>query len=686
MGRLRGIHAISLVPFGPNTPFTRAAEIDLEEEPVNTGGFGAVYRILSVDGRSVEGALVKVMFNEQHAEHAYKTVHLLHKKLRGRFRDVLTTEYPELLGMPFLLFRAVNDDDEPVVAMALCDLTVLGFEDMGSDAWDGTAYFRDIGPVEKLHLAYQFARTSALLEDIGFIHADLKDKSIFLHTAQPQLALIDFDSGFHPETQGAASTLGALGQWAGRMLRGWVKNKQNPGQLTIEERQDEERWALASGVFELLSGVAPYFFLKDADDASIDQYLKEHKWPEIDPTSALVNPANLPYHEALVLLLQEFEESGGKDLVDAFKRTFHRGYYKPAARLKPQEWKDLLGKMCDEHMGKPIISPFQGDRNSIRRKGEEVILTWSAHQHRAVLLDGKPLPFGASTFTVAPSDTTVYTLQAINDFGIAESTFKVKAIKVPPVIHSFTANKLIRETLEPIVLEWTTVDVVEVRVVPVGGTAELNGTIEVFPVAPTTYELHAFGGFGQLAVATVQVDVIVPVIETFDWAVNLLEGIDNVDLKWKVQHGQEVTIEEVAGTQPAEGLMHVPIRNPTTFTLTVKGLFGSTSASLMAFPFPVPVIEQMRLEYPLLDMTTHIQMPAFNLEDILPDPTFLFPGPVLDPALLTNTPETVDLAPGYLRDGLSSELDRLNHWHGHWLLSGRAIWDRITRDTFRDND
>ncbi len=544
----------------------------------------------------------------------------------------------------------MNDADEPVVAMALCDLGTLGFEDMGSDAWDAAAYFRNTGPLEKLHLAYQFARTVDLLHDIGFLHADLKDKSIFLHTRQPQLALIDFDSGFHPDTQGAASTTGALNQWA-RAVKSWIAQKLSPSQIPIEERMYEERWAVASGAFELLSGVAPYFFLRDADDASIAQYLKERKWPEVDPASALVNPANLAYHQALILLLQELEESGAKDLVAAFKHTFNRGYHKPTARPKPAEWKALLGSLCKEHIGGPVISEFQGDRTTIRSKGEAVTLKWNAHQHRTLLLDGRPLAFGASSIELTPSDTSTFTLQAISDFGKVEATFKVEAIKVPPTIHGFNASKPMRDTLDPIVLEWSTSDAVEIRILPVGSTVELNGTIEVMPETPTTYELQAFGGFGQLAVASVQVDVASPVIEAFDWEVNLLEGIDNVDLIWRTRDTVEVLIEGQPGSHPPQGVLHVPIRQGTPFTMQAKGLFSSTSASIKAYPFPVPVIEQMAMDFPLMNMTTHVTIPSVS-----------FSLTHLDTSLLANAPTPRDLGPGYLRDGMAKELSELNEW------------------------
>lgn len=164
MAELRGIHSISSVPFGPNAPFTGAAEESLLEEwLLNQGGFGAVYRILTVDGRSVQGALVKAMFDQQHGEHAPTKQCELHDKLRGRFHETLTTEHPELLGMPFMLFRAMNDQDEPVVAMALCDLGALGFDDMGErDGWGCGRVFPHL-PWTSLHLAYQFARTVDLL-------------------------------------------------------------------------------------------------------------------------------------------------------------------------------------------------------------------------------------------------------------------------------------------------------------------------------------------------------------------------------------------------------------------------------------------------------------------------------------------------------------------------------------------
>ena len=669
MGQLRAIHSISSVPFGPNAPFTGAAEIDFEEQPLNQGGFGAVYRILTVDGRSVQGALVKVMFDPQHGEHAYETVGQLHDKLRGRFRETLTTEHPELLGMPFMLFKAVNDKDEAVVAMAMCDLGALGFADMGSDTWDAAAYFRTTGPLEKLHLAYQFARTVDLLHDIGFIHADLKDKSIFLNTRQPQLALIDFDSGFHPDTQGAANTFGAIGQWA-RAIGSWLKSKHSSAQIPLEERLDEERWAIAAGVFELISGVAPFFFLRDADDASIAQYLKEHKWPEVDPGSPLVNPSNLSYHQALILLLQELEESGGKELVAAFKRAFNRGYYKPSARPKPAEWKALLGSLCKEHIGSPVISAFQGDRSSIRTKGEVVRLSWTAHQHRALLLDGRPLAFDARSIQLTPSDTATFTLEAISDFGKAEATFKVEAIKVQPSIDLFKSSKSMRDTLEPVVLEWTTSDALEVRILPIGITVDHSGTIEVLPDTPTTYEIQAFGSFGELAVASVHLDVIRPEIEFFDWEVNLLEGIDNVDLKWKVRHAGEVTIESVPGSLPPEGLVHVAIRTPTGFTLTAKGLFGNTSISLKAFPFPMPIIEQLTMEFPLLSIDTQV---------VLPRVEFAFTD--FDASLMPSPPKATELDPGYVRNEMETAWKEV--WSIRSILSdmGNALWTKVTGST-----
>ncbi|MBK7553427.1 MAG: hypothetical protein IPI55_02180 [Flavobacteriales bacterium] len=193
-----------------------------------------------------------------------------------------------------------------------------------------------------------------------------------------------------------------------------------------------------------------------------------------------------------------------------------------------------------------------------------------------------------------------------------------------------------RDTLDPVVLEWSTSDAVEIRILPVGSTVELNGTIEVMPETPTTYELQAFGGFGQLAVASVQVDVASPVIEAFDWEVNLLEGIDNVDLIWRTRNTVEVLIEGQPGSHPPQGVLHVPIRQGTPFTLHAKGLFSSTSASIKAYPFPVPVIEQMAMDFPLMDLTTHVTIPSVSFSPTLLDTSLLANAPTprtLDPAI-----------------------------------------------------
>lgn len=125
----------------------------------------------------------------------------------------------------------------------------------------------------------------------------------------------------------------------------------------------------------------------------------------------------------------------------------------------------------------------------------------------------------------------------------------------------------------------------------------------------------------------------------------------------------EVLIEGQPGSHPPEGLIHVPIRQGTPFTLQAKGLFGSTSASIKAYPFPLPVIEQMAMDFPLMDLTTYATIPSVG-----------FTLTPLDTSLSAHAPTPRDLGPGYLRDQMARELADLNTWQGHWILSGIAIW------------
>jgi hypothetical protein len=498
----------SVVPFGPYASLRVFNDVEYEDNAFESGGFGSVHRIASLGGTEVEGLLLKIIHQEQNADHAFATIRLLHEKLWARCGEELTADHPELLGLPFRLFRADDAMGNTVVAMVMRDLVQLGFADLGSDEWDSTVYFTDIPLQSKIHLAYQFARAFELLDAIGFVHADLKDRSVFVNVEQPQLALIDFDSGFHPAVQSAAATIGALSHWAGFRMREWIKSGSHPGQLTKEERIEEERWSLAAGLFEVLIGVAPYFFLRDGDETSIAEYLKDHDWLEGAQDHSLLNPGNFQALEVVRELMEMLDEAGGKDLVAAFRKTFKRGFFKPAARPTAAEWKALLQPLVSAHVGAPVVSSFSGSPAILRRQDEELALTWAATHYRVIYLNGVQQLLGSTRVVLQPGAEQRYHLKAVNDQGESTAQWSVDVHRAEPVIQWFRLKRWVDVEKNLAELEWSVDHAIKVVLTPGGVELPLQGSAVVTVEADGNVQLKATGGFGH--VVTMQMVVRKP--------------------------------------------------------------------------------------------------------------------------------------------------------------------------------
>jgi hypothetical protein len=165
--------------------------------------------------------------------------------------------------------------------------------------------------------------------------------------------------------------------------------------------------------------------------------------------------------------------------------------------------------------------------------------------------------------------------------------------------------------------------------VGVSGNLPAVHTLEVSPTDRVTYRVTAHGLFGQKVTEEITVDVIRPRIDHFSYEVNLEHGIRNVDLLFKVANAERVEILPQLGVVDADsGVAHVPISYPTEFKLTASGHFGSVSQIITAHPFPVPAVVELRMEQPILQLSTvispaELKMPEFEhttlrIADIMP--------------------------------------------------------------------
>ena len=81
------------------------------EKEIDSGGFGSVHKIESINGIQTKKYVVKLISNSESQEHAYKTINLLHNKIKKLiykdYKSIYQTN-PELLGLPFMFFNATD--------------------------------------------------------------------------------------------------------------------------------------------------------------------------------------------------------------------------------------------------------------------------------------------------------------------------------------------------------------------------------------------------------------------------------------------------------------------------------------------------------------------------------------------------------------------------------------------------
>ena len=613
---LSNIKDISVIDQNNGNDILSFSKIEFNDDAIGSGGFGSVHNVQAIDGISTSEFVLKIFTDEEHKEHAYDVIKLLHDKLKKRQEKTKTPTYhdlPELLGLPFLVFKGYDAISEKhCVAFLMYNLQKLGYEDYGSD----TASLEDykvLSIPDKLYLAYQLAKTIHFLHQIEFIHADLSENSLWFNAKRIQLAIIDYDSGFHFDVQGKPTTVGKVGHWIGSRFRNIIGQKKDSSDLSTIDRLYEEYWVLANATFEVIFGVMPFFFLSDSDDSTKQSYLNKHEWPNIDYDSPLFNEQNTQQHQAIISLLQQFEDGGFENLINAFKTVFNKGYKSESKRLTAKEWKDLLLDLNKSLETTPLIKNFNANKRAINQKNEEVLFSFDVQKYNAIYLDNKLVSLHQNSLTLALKDHKKVVLKIKNDFQFVEDFIEIKATKVNPEIVKFEASSYLRNSLSPINLNWIVENAKEVLISGLGSSFPTSSNTVVEPTTKTTYKLTANGFFDEKITKEITVNIIEPVIKSFNWEINLNEGIDNIDLKWETAETQSVEITPNVMENTPCGLAHVPINKETTFKLIAKGLFSSVEKELTAHPFPVPIVKQIFADAPKIEIHTNIDFAESNL-------------------------------------------------------------------------
>jgi len=615
---LSNITDISVIDQNEKDNILSFSKVKFDDSPIGSGGFGTVHKVNSIDGLQNSKYVVKIFTDENNKQHAYDTIEILHNKLKKR--QLVTNipvyhELPELLGLPFVVFKGYdNIAEKQCVAFLIYNLNNLGYEDFGSDSTKSNE-FKGLQISDKLYLSYQLVKTIDFLHQIDFIHSDISENSLWVNPNRIQLSIIDYDSGFHFDSQDNPTTIGKVGHWIGSRFRNILGQQKDSSNLTTLDRLHEEYWVLSNAIFEVIFGAMPFFFLSDADDKTKRKYLNEFTWPNIDYSSTLFNKDNIQQHKAILSVLSQFGEAGLQILIDAFKKVFNSGYKNETKRLSTTEWREILFTLIKTIDNKPLILEFTSDKSDIKRKNEEVSFNFKSTKFNALYLNDILIPINQNNLTLPISDTSSITLRALNDFNFVEETIEIKADKVQPILIDVSLSKNLRDSIDPVILSWKTKDAESVLISSIRDKLPINGSVELFPESKTVYTITIIGYFDERITHDISLDVVQPVIELFNWEINLNEGIDNIKLNWRTLNTQKVTISPTIGITSNTGFTNIPIASETNFILIAEGLFSSTQREITAHPFPIPIIKEILVKTPKIEINAKMRLNNFNLPE-----------------------------------------------------------------------
>jgi len=247
----------------------------------------------------------------------------------------------------------------------------------------------------------------------------------------------------------------------------------------------------------------------------------------------------------------------------------------------------------------PIITVYSASPASIIA-GETSTLTWDIIGAKSINISQSIGGVASKgTTVVTPSETTVYTLIAANDYSsVTESVTvnvdtsnvtnkeKTAITKDPPEISAFSASPSSITLGDNVTLTWTVKGARTVSISPDVGNVPSSGWTMVIPTAATTtYTLTASNTFGlktaeaDVTVATVA-DGTAPIIRSFSASPNSISEGGTSNLSWDIKGATLLTIDQGIGIPASRYSQPVSPSVTTTYKLTAINSSGSDNATV----------------------------------------------------------------------------------------------------------
>jgi hypothetical protein len=209
--------------------------------------------------------------------------------------------------------------------------------------------------------------------------------------------------------------------------------------------------------------------------------------------------------------------------------------------------------------------------------GQTTTIVWEVQNADQVTISGLgSVDPSAGTSTLAPNQTTTYTLTAKN--ATSEVTKAITVTVSGARVLKFTATPQTILAGEVSTLAWETEGATEVSISGIGVVSP-TGTASVSPTQTTTYTITAKNETSQTN-ATVTVSVGRPEARILGFSATpatIASGAVST-LAWQTENASEVSISGI-GAVRANGTASVSPTETTTYTLTAKNLYGEVNAT-----------------------------------------------------------------------------------------------------------
>lgn len=231
----------------------------------------------------------------------------------------------------------------------------------------------------------------------------------------------------------------------------------------------------------------------------------------------------------------------------------------------------------------PVVN-FSADKTVVA-PGALVTITWSTQNATSVTITpnvSEEAPSLSGTATVAPNQTTTYTISATGPGGTSTKSITITVNVVPPTVQ-LTGSPASIISGQTSTLQWTSTYADKITIDNgVGSVTVPSGTADVQPMATTTYTATATGpGGSQTSSFTVTLAPPSSLAVSLTADPTTIAAGQSSTLSWTSQGAASLAISGIGPVQGASGNVTVTPTATTTYTITATDS-GSQTATASA--------------------------------------------------------------------------------------------------------